>query len=520
MALRLKPATKLAIVLLVAVAAVYLRARTWIEPGVMASGAAVETRRGALTAGMRTQSRFKLALSEWPGHMPFVIGNGGLTTAPGSIAAEHGLDLEISFIEDATGKNQALREKRVDFVWQTVDEMPIHMGAFRKVGAEVRAFLQLDWSRGGDACVASADVRNVEDLLGRKSAMLMFSPDHTVFEFMIGNSRLTPAQIKQVRADTAFSMTDFTFGRVMFAQGKADVACLWEPDVSLALKSRKDSHVLFSTADASALIADVLLTSKALLDERPEVASQLAGLWFASVTRAEADRSAAARLVSNVVPRFRDELGYDGTLRSFEWTKWTKSADNAHFFGVDGESPLFDRLYKQFDETWTAYPEAKISERFLASSLRDDRAVRSHWKGEDARASSDPSYDAELARTGEALFTKPVTINYSRSSAALDAESLYIINSQILPQLEMTRAMHIRVEGNTDSLGNTEANRALSEQRAKAVSDYLISKGIDSKRISHRGNGDTAPIASNKTLDGRAANRRTDILFIRALENR
>ena len=52
-----------------------------------------------------------VALSQWPGHMALVVGNGGLTTQPGSAAAAEGLDLKIVFIEDAPSKNKALRRR-------------------------------------------------------------------------------------------------------------------------------------------------------------------------------------------------------------------------------------------------------------------------------------------------------------------------------------------------------------------------------------------------------------------------
>jgi outer membrane protein OmpA-like peptidoglycan-associated protein/ABC-type nitrate/sulfonate/bicarbonate transport system substrate-binding protein len=515
MAVRVKPGTKLLIVILAAAAALFISYRDAFHPS---SADETKTSSGALTGTeLQKKTRFTLALSEWPGHMPFVIGNGGLTTRPGSTAAANALDLEIVFIEDASSKNAALQSRKVDFIWQTVDEMPLSLAGFKKAGTDVRAFLQLDWSRGGDACVGSPDVQKVEDLLGRKSAMLMFSPDHTLFEFMINNSRLTPAQIKQVRADTTFSMDDFTFGRALFAQGQVDLACLWEPDVSLALKSRPGSHVLFSTADATGLIADVLLTSKTLLNERPEIAQKLAMVWFGGVTRAETDRAAAAQLVATEVPRFRDELGYEATLKAFDWVKWTPISENARFFGLQGD-PAFDGIYNQADAIWTKYPEAKLAERFVPAGLRDDRIVRAIWDASGGKnvPREQVTYRPELARSGTPILTKPITINFDKSSAELDAESLYILNSQIIPQLELARAMHIRIEGNSDSQGSTELNRQLSEKRAKSVSDYFISRGIEESRISYKGNGDSAPIASNKTSDGRAANRRTDILFISA----
>jgi NitT/TauT family transport system substrate-binding protein len=457
----------------------------------------------------------KLALSEWPGHMPFVLGNGGLTTQPGSPADAEGLNLQIVFIEEPIKKNAALQAGNVDFVWQTVDELPINVGGYQAAGVDVRAFLQIDWSRGGDACVASKEVQKVEDILGRKSAMMMFSPDHTVFEFMINNSRLTPAQIEQVRKDTSFSMDDFTYGRVLFTQGRVDVACLWEPDVTLALNGRPGSRRLFSTADATELVADVVLTRQDLLKSRPEVAEKLARVWFAGVAQAEGNKAAAARLIAGVVPRFKNELGPEKTEQAFGWVKWTDLADNATFFGLDGKPPAFDRVYNQADGIWTKYPQAEIKQRFVASGLRNDAIVRKLWEAQGRKAPVDEvKYEPKIAETGTPVFTKPVTINFNSGASDLDAESMAILNNQLVPQLEMARGMYVRVEGNTDSVGNSKLNQSLSEKRAQAIVDYLITRGVERQRIVAKGNGDSKPLASNKTADGRASNRRTDILFI------
>lgn len=237
----------------------------------------------------------RVALSQWPGHMALVLAAGGLRTQPGSIADKAGLDLEVVFIEDAPSKNKALQEGDVDFVWQTVDELPIALSGYRARNLEARAFLQIDWSRGGDACVASKDVQKVEDILGHKSAVMMFSPDHTVFEFMVTNSRLTREQVAQVRKATQFSADDFTFARQLFAKQEVDVACLWEPDVTLALQSRPGAHRLFSTADATELVADVLFARKEFLDAHQDVAQKLARVWFAGAAEGNRDKPAAAK---------------------------------------------------------------------------------------------------------------------------------------------------------------------------------------------------------------------------------
>ena len=74
----------------------------------------------------------------------------------------------------------------------------------------------------------------------------------------------------------------------------------------------------------------------------------------------------------------------------------------------------------------------------------------------------------------------------------------------------------INIEGHTDSEGNTAYNKNLSENRAKSVYNYLVSKGIGEDRLSYEGFGDEQPVATNQTEEGRALNRRTEIKIVEA----
>ena len=484
---------------------------------------AVASRRLASGPVFAANRRYKVAISAWPGHMGGVVGNGGVTTQPGSIAHLLGLDLEIVFIEEPTPKNTALQTGAVDAVWQVVDEMPLNLPGYKAAGIEPRAFVQIDWSRGGDACVASLDVKKPEDVVGRKSAMMQFSPDHTVFEFMLNNSRLTPAQVAQVRKDTMFSLDDFTFGRTLFCQDKVDVACLWEPDVSLALACREGAHRLFSTADATTLVADVLLADKRLLEEAPDVAMKIARVFMEGNDLATRDPAKAAALVVAVVPRFRDELKLDGTRKSFGWVRFTTLGDNIEFFGLGGAPGAvvpFDRTYAQADTIWSQYPEAKLDQRFNPANYRDDRVIRRLWEAERAVGNTpEPErvvYAPAVAATAEPVLSKPVSIHFATNQATLDAESMFLLKSQVLPQIGLATGMSLRVEGNTDSTGDLGWNVKLSLARAKAVVVFLTDQGgVPVDRVAAKGNGPANPVATNATEDGRAQNRRTDILFVR-----
>jgi OmpA-OmpF porin, OOP family len=74
---------------------------------------------------------------------------------------------------------------------------------------------------------------------------------------------------------------------------------------------------------------------------------------------------------------------------------------------------------------------------------------------------------------------------------------------------------NIKIEGHTDSKGTEQYNQILSEERAGAVQNYLIQKGaVQRANISTVGYGELKPLADNKTEEGRAENRRVDILIM------
>lgn len=70
------------------------------------------------------------------------------------------------------------------------------------------------------------------------------------------------------------------------------------------------------------------------------------------------------------------------------------------------------------------------------------------------------------------------------------------------------------IEGHTDDVGDAQSNQKLSEARAKAVVDALIAKGVNPDNLTHKGFGETKPVASNKTAVGRAQNRRTEVIHV------
>ncbi|NLF41295.1 MAG: OmpA family protein [Bacteroidales bacterium] len=96
----------------------------------------------------------------------------------------------------------------------------------------------------------------------------------------------------------------------------------------------------------------------------------------------------------------------------------------------------------------------------------------------------------------------------------IKAESIYILENMYDFLMEHP-TVEIQIQGHTDIVGTDEYNKELSEQRARAVYDYLVSKGIVAERMSSIGFGSSLPVSTNDTEEGRARNRRTVMRIVK-----
>ncbi|MDH3591611.1 MAG: OmpA family protein [Planctomycetota bacterium] len=101
-------------------------------------------------------------------------------------------------------------------------------------------------------------------------------------------------------------------------------------------------------------------------------------------------------------------------------------------------------------------------------------------------------------------------VNFETDSAKLTGDSTGILDG-VAATLKEWPNVTVEVGGHTDSRGSDAYNQSLSERRAKSVMDYLVSKGIDARRMTSRGYGEAEPIADNGTSEGRLKNRRVEL---------
>jgi outer membrane protein OmpA-like peptidoglycan-associated protein len=105
-----------------------------------------------------------------------------------------------------------------------------------------------------------------------------------------------------------------------------------------------------------------------------------------------------------------------------------------------------------------------------------------------------------------------------RSAESTLLSSAQVKLDQVAKALLDVRARNLIVEGHTDSQGSTSYNQDLSQRRADAVRDYLVQRGYPADRIQARGMGKSHPIADNASPEGRANNRRVEIVIEREMQ--
>ena len=104
-------------------------------------------------------------------------------------------------------------------------------------------------------------------------------------------------------------------------------------------------------------------------------------------------------------------------------------------------------------------------------------------------------------------------IFFDFGKASLRPESTAELD-RLVKMLNDMSSLKIEISGHTDNVGNAAFNKTLSENRAKAVVDYLVKKGINQKRLTFVGYGFDQPIAPNDTEEGRQKNRRTEFKVV------
>ena len=477
----------------------------------------------------------KVSIVSFHGYAPALVANGNsLKTRSGSIFDKEGLNVEFVIQDDIPTISTVFEAGTAQCIWRTSDFWAQEQPNLRNSGHDAKAVMIVDNTRGADAIIArDKSIRTVEDLAGRKVAMLQFTPSHGMTIDAVENSSLSARKKQSI--DYVFINAEDGLGGVRAAleSGAVDAAVLWDPDLSLALRATK-GHVVYSTRTASNLIFDVIVCDQRVLDDSQGRAAvqKLVNGWMKGVDAAKADPDTAVDALVETKEFFallaKDE-GKPFVKGLFDNLLWTGVADNARILGLAGGTNHYNRVYQRFDQIYRAAgalanpkspvinPDDSFDPSFIRNLYQASTAAQAEAKKTEVFTEAARE---EAVQAAPAEVTKPVTVSFASGQSALTKRAERTIDTEMVPFIENNGTAYFEISGNTDSTGNAAINNRLSLARAEAVVDYLVKQWeFPRERFKIVGNGssrplcnEAAPEAEGLNLDAcREANRSTRI---------
>jgi OmpA-OmpF porin, OOP family len=189
---------------------------------------------------------------------------------------------------------------------------------------------------------------------------------------------------------------------------------------------------------------------------------------------------------------------YANAVRNMSGTVLFEGApQNAECADNNGLQMMVGKVVKDGSELWVEVATLAGDDYYLTVVLKE-------LMKQDVTASD--MFEA-LNRDGHiALY-----INFDTGKSIIRNESKTIIE-QIVQMMKSNPDLKVGVEGHTDNVGTPASNKTLSEARAKSVVSAIVSQGITAERLSPAGYGQDKPIADNNTEEGRAKNRRVELV--------
>jgi NitT/TauT family transport system substrate-binding protein len=465
----------------------------------------------------------RVGVVTWPGYAGGIVANSGFEPNKNSIYwKKYKLPVKFMLMEDVDARAKAFvkgGDDGVDIVWSTVDFWANELPGFLKSDVKARAIMQVDWSRGGDALVADQSIKRIEDLTGKKISLALFTPSHWLLEYSITNSSLSEAQQEQI-VKGLVGKNASPDARADFVSGRVDAAVVWEPDVAEAIQKRPNSHVVVSTQQAQKLIADLMVAREDFIKEHPAVIEAFVEGWLLDgTTEANKNPGQVVKLLMENEAVYKD-LGEEVTRAGLPTVRWADLSDNTEMFGLDGTEPLFDKIFDKASQAWVR--RGYISAGASPSLAKDDSFLRKIFARNPVEVIEAPPPAAPAAAASKpSISNLQINIFFPTGSSEVDPNAQQILDDRVALLPKTFSGAYIRVEGNTDNVGDALSNKRLSERRARAAVDYLVKKHhLPLTQFIVIGNGPEKPLVvdgkpvSNDTPEGRARNRRTEVAIV------
>lgn len=427
---------------------------------------------------------------------------------------------------DYASRVDMLKKGEIDLAVFTVDSFILN-GMKEDFPGTIIAVLSE--SRGADAIVARADIAStLDDLKGNEDLRVSYTPkspsEHLlkVVGSHFGVDRFLNKRGKwRVESDGSEDAMD------KLKSNQSDVAVLWEPHITRILDD-KDYVKLLGTELTKGIIVDVLVANRTFLQDKAGEAELLLSTYFKVLKELRTNKTSFISGLSK-----QEKVSKKLAEKMIEGVNFVSLYDNAvEWFGIpiDGQSAKFG-LYQNIEQTTQVLVQAGD---FSSSPLPDgdprkifiDRYIQNLKSTLSPEQKTQASENISFIKLSDSAWNqlKPVgtlkvdPIPFNTGSGKVDGSGIESIE-KIIETLSNYPTLRIMVEGHTGTNGDRDANIELSNQRANAIVDTLISRfGINKNRLKAVGVGPDKPLARSNDESIRAWRNRLSRVEIKFLK--
>lgn len=458
----------------------------------------------------------RVQLVTWPGYAPGLYFNEGANANTRSrFYKDYGFKVEFTREDDLMNALDAWAADQYDVLVQTADAFSLYTAPEELAALRPRAFMQVDWSRGGDAIIAKRGINSINDLKGKTVALAVPAPAQTMLITALESAGLSMEDVDIVKT------TDNIAAAELFKSEDIDAAVVWSPFDVEATSQVPGSKILLTTVEQSHIIGDIMFAKEDVINEKREMFNGFYEGWMRGV--AELNDPGNYEKASKYLAEFL-QFGMEDTKGMMQTVHYASHGDNMNFFGINSRyrgmtgGDLYNKMNRKFFEM-KDNPNMGPTWRNVINTgpiiNADAKLQGPAYAAEGAKEFAPPT---EADRTAPALSVKPISISFATGQHTLTENAKTLIDLQLAEIAKTFANVRVRVEGNTDNVGSKQMNMNLSKKRAQSVADYLQKTyDMDPDRFIIIGNGPDKPVPgceSNSTPECRAKNRRTEFQLL------
>ena len=373
-------------------------------------------------SGQKLNRPVRVAIVTWGGYAGGIVANNGFAPNKNcTFYKDYGIQVELLVIDDFVQSRESFKtggdKGGVDIMWSTVDAYALEYSSLQTL--KPIAFLQYDWSRGGDAIAVASGINSVLDLKGKKIAVAEATPSHYFALYVLTQGGLSNRDVQWVFTNSAVDAAN------TFKAGHVDACVSWSPDVYMAANERAGAKILASTKEATNLIADIFVARGDFAASYPQELAAFTAGWLKGVDMANNNPDNAIRLMAgNFIG-----IGLEDAKGMWQDVKLPDYWENRSFFEIDGDIPVgYDDIFKTASGLWrkiglisqVAQPYASRTHQFL-------KAVETNFPRKAAPKQEFDFASAAPATNKESILTKRVSIYFNVGSAQLDENAKYAL---------------------------------------------------------------------------------------------